>query len=282
MISAHREAEARPACLQSDMGALRSSGARCTNVSGVNGAMSDEAGPWRTFGARGIYESPDIWFGQVDVELPGGERVWEPVVRLHQSAFMAALDGQGRVLLVRRHRFVAGEWGWELPGGLVDEEEDAAAAATRELEDVSGFQVARAEELIRFRPMAETVDCEHVAFVGREPERVVGAGGNGRTGGVDVAGLGARVDRGAGDLARGDAGGVAAVASAEWPLACLPECLCKHGGMRLLVLGGTRFVGWAVVAGALERGWEVATFHRGLSGRRRGGCAFDPGGSDAC
>ena len=36
--------------------------------------------------------------------------------------------------------------------------------------------------------------------------------------------------------------------------------------MRLLVLGGTRFVGWAVVAGALECGWEVATFHRGLSG----------------
>jgi 2'-hydroxyisoflavone reductase len=36
--------------------------------------------------------------------------------------------------------------------------------------------------------------------------------------------------------------------------------------MRLLVLGGTRFVGWAVVADALGRGWEVATFHRGLSG----------------
>lgn len=32
------------------------------------------------------------------------------------------------------------------------------------------------------------------------------------------------------------------------------------------MLGGTRFVGWAVVTGALERGWEVATFHRGLSG----------------
>ncbi len=36
--------------------------------------------------------------------------------------------------------------------------------------------------------------------------------------------------------------------------------------MRLLVLGGTRFVGWAVVADAVGRGWEVATFNRGLSG----------------
>lgn len=36
--------------------------------------------------------------------------------------------------------------------------------------------------------------------------------------------------------------------------------------LRLLVLGGTRFVGWTVVTAALERGWEVATFNRGLSG----------------
>jgi 8-oxo-dGTP pyrophosphatase MutT (NUDIX family) len=133
--------------------------------------MSDEPGRWRTFGARGIYEGPELWVGQVDVELPGGERVWEPVVRLHQSAFMAAVDGQGRVILARRYRFVAGAWGWELPGGLVDEEEDPAAAAARELEDVTGFRVGRAAELIRFRPLAETVDCEHVAYVAREPEK---------------------------------------------------------------------------------------------------------------
>lgn len=36
--------------------------------------------------------------------------------------------------------------------------------------------------------------------------------------------------------------------------------------MRLLVLGGTRFVGHAVVTAAVERGWEVTTFNRGLSG----------------
>jgi 2'-hydroxyisoflavone reductase len=36
--------------------------------------------------------------------------------------------------------------------------------------------------------------------------------------------------------------------------------------MRLLVLGGTRFVGWAVVAAAVDRGWEVTTFNRGMAG----------------
>ncbi|MFE1883882.1 NAD-dependent epimerase/dehydratase family protein, partial [Streptomyces diastatochromogenes] len=33
--------------------------------------------------------------------------------------------------------------------------------------------------------------------------------------------------------------------------------------MRLLVLGGTEFVGRAVVEAALGRGWEVTVFHRG-------------------
>jgi nucleoside-diphosphate-sugar epimerase len=33
--------------------------------------------------------------------------------------------------------------------------------------------------------------------------------------------------------------------------------------MRLLVLGGTEFVGRAVVEAALERGWDVTVFHRG-------------------
>jgi len=36
--------------------------------------------------------------------------------------------------------------------------------------------------------------------------------------------------------------------------------------MRLLVLGGTRFVGRAVVAEALARGWEVDAVHRGVTG----------------
>ena len=36
--------------------------------------------------------------------------------------------------------------------------------------------------------------------------------------------------------------------------------------LRLLVLGGTQFIGRSVVEGALSRGWSVATFNRGRSG----------------
>src|SRR6476646_3487081 len=36
--------------------------------------------------------------------------------------------------------------------------------------------------------------------------------------------------------------------------------------MRLLVLGGTRFVGRAVIAEAIKRGWNVTALHRGVTG----------------
>ncbi|MGW0190484.1 NAD-dependent epimerase/dehydratase family protein, partial [Streptomyces sp. NPDC003362] len=47
--------------------------------------------------------------------------------------------------------------------------------------------------------------------------------------------------------------------------------------MRLLVLGGTEFVGRAVVDAALERGWEVTVFHRGRHPARRGALGGRPG-----
>jgi len=41
--------------------------------------------------------------------------------------------------------------------------------------------------------------------------------------------------------------------------------------MKLLVLGGTQFVGHAVVGDALARGWEVSVANRGSSGPARAG-----------
>jgi hypothetical protein len=37
-------------------------------------------------------------------------------------------------------------------------------------------------------------------------------------------------------------------------------------GMRILVIGGTWFLGKTIAEGALARGWAVATFNRGRSG----------------
>jgi 8-oxo-dGDP phosphatase len=138
----------------------------------VTGVTSDQPGQWQTHGERVIYESPWVWLGQVDVEPPGGDRYWHHVVRLRRAAVMALLDDQARVLLIWRHRFVPDRWGYELPGGLVDDGEEPAQAAVRELREETGYRAGRVEYLVRFQPMPGTVDSEHYVFTGRDPERI--------------------------------------------------------------------------------------------------------------
>ncbi len=127
---------------------------------------------WRTFGERTIYDSEWVWLGQVDVEVPGGERFWHHVVRLPRAAVMVLVDERDRVLLMWRHRFVQDRWGWELPGGLIDEGEEPEQAAVRELEEETGYRAGRVEHLVTFQPMVGMVDSEHAVFIGRDPVRV--------------------------------------------------------------------------------------------------------------
>lgn len=135
-------------------------------------AADIERSRWRTFGERAIYDNPWVWLGQIDVEMPNGERFWHHVVRLPRAAVMVLVDDQERVLMLWRHRFVQDRWGWELPGGLIDEGEEPQETAIRELEEETGYRAGRVEQLVAYQPMVGMLDSEHVLFLGREPEKV--------------------------------------------------------------------------------------------------------------
>jgi 8-oxo-dGTP pyrophosphatase MutT (NUDIX family) len=138
----------------------------------VADANGNEPGQWRTFGERTVYDNPWVWLGQVDVELPGGERYWHHVIRLHRTAIVVLLDDQDQVLMLWRHRFVPDRWGWELPGGLVDADEEPADAAARELEEETGYRAGHVEHVMTYQPMPGMVDAEHFLYVGTDPERI--------------------------------------------------------------------------------------------------------------
>lgn len=127
---------------------------------------------WRTFGERAIYDNPWVWLGQVDVELPNGERFWHHVVRLHRAAIVVLIDNENRALMMWRHRFVQNRYGWELPGGLIDEGEEPQDTVIRELEEETGYRAGQIEHLVTYQPMAGMVDSEHIVFVARHPVKV--------------------------------------------------------------------------------------------------------------
>lgn len=156
--------------------------------------------PWRIHGERTVYDNRWVTLSLVDVEPPGVERFEHHVVRLHHVAIAAVLDDQERVLMLWRYRFVPQQWGWELPGGIVDAGEDARSAALREVEEETGWRPDDLQHVVTFQPMIGMVDSPHEIFVGEgaqhvgDPTEVEEAGEVAWVPLADVPGLMARGD----------------------------------------------------------------------------------------
>ncbi|HEX9064115.1 MAG TPA: NUDIX hydrolase [Streptosporangiaceae bacterium] len=113
------------------------------------------------------------WFGveRTDVELPDGQRIDHYLFRLPPVVLTAMLDGQDRVLLVWRYRFIPGTWGWELPSGLAGPAEDLPAAAAREAAKETGWHALDLRKLISLEPSAGLTDSVHHVFWTRNAQR---------------------------------------------------------------------------------------------------------------
>ena len=119
-----------------------------------------------------VYRRGHLRVGLVEIATADGVRRTRPVVRLRRVAVAAVLDAEDRVLLLWRHRFVTDQWGWELPGGIVDAGEDPAAAAARELEEETGWRPGPLVPLLAFQPMPGMVDAPVELFLARGAEQV--------------------------------------------------------------------------------------------------------------
>lgn len=127
---------------------------------------------WQLHGKRELYDNRWVKLELWDVEPPGVERFEHHVVTLQRVSIAAVLDDQDRVLMLWRYRFVADQFGWELPGGIVDTGEDGLTTALREAEEETGWRPAGLEHVVTFQPMIGMVDSPHEIYVGRGAEKV--------------------------------------------------------------------------------------------------------------
>ncbi len=85
-----------------------------------------------------------------NVMLPDGrtfelERVWHP-----GGAAAVAIDGDGRICLLRQYRPVADGWMWEIPAGKRDQVEDPLQTIHRELREEAGITANQWTSLGRY------------------------------------------------------------------------------------------------------------------------------------
>lgn len=137
--------------------------------------VDDERVRWRVHGERPLYKSRWVEVVLADVEPPGGKRFEHHVVRMPRAAIAVVLDDEDRVLMIWRHRFVTDRWGWELPGGLIDNDEDPAVTAAREVEEETGWRPREMELIVGYQPMVGTLDTEHRVFISHGADYVGGA-----------------------------------------------------------------------------------------------------------
>jgi 8-oxo-dGTP pyrophosphatase MutT (NUDIX family) len=80
-------------------------------------------------------------------------------------------DPDRGVLLLWRHRFITDTWGWEIPAGRVDDGEDPAEGAAREVLEETGWRPGPLRPLVVYQPTNGLSDQRFHLFAaeGAEP-----------------------------------------------------------------------------------------------------------------
>jgi 8-oxo-dGTP pyrophosphatase MutT (NUDIX family) len=116
---------------------------------------------WQVISERPLYQDEWLDIRMADVELPDGRHLAHRFIRTSSGAGVVVIDQDRRVLLIWRHRFITGAWGWEIPTGKIENGETPADAAAREFEEETGWRAGPLRHLISVRPTPGLSDSEH-------------------------------------------------------------------------------------------------------------------------
>ena len=104
-----------------------------------------------TIKSERIYEGAIINLRRDEVTVQNGTSMRE-IIEHNGGAVLAAVTGEGRLVMVRQYRKPAGRVMLEVPAGKIDPGESAEAAAKRELKEETGYTAGKIKFLMQFYP----------------------------------------------------------------------------------------------------------------------------------
>jgi 8-oxo-dGTP pyrophosphatase MutT (NUDIX family) len=119
---------------------------------------------WKVGPERPLYVDDWLDVRVADVELPNGQHLEHRLVRTRPGAGVVVVNRDHHVLLLWRHRFITGTWGWEIPMGRIEEGESPVDAAAREFEEETGWRPGPLRHLIYVQPTPGLSSSEHHIF----------------------------------------------------------------------------------------------------------------------
>lgn len=90
------------------------------------------------------------------------------VVDFRKTAAIICINSHNEVLLTRQYRFLINRISLEIAGGGIDDSEDFAAGASRELLEETGYVANELVPLCKFRPGLDNVDNPTEIFLCRD------------------------------------------------------------------------------------------------------------------
>lgn len=94
-----------------------------------------------------VFEGSVVTLETATTTLPNGHRFSMEIVRHPGGAAIVAYNRQGEICLLRQYRCVLDQWLWELPAGKIDNAENPAETAQRELQEEAGLKAGQWQEL---------------------------------------------------------------------------------------------------------------------------------------
>lgn len=126
----------------------------------------EDTNPWTVKGVSRRFENDWFRIDSHNVIHPDGAEGVYSVIRVRKLAVgVLPIDDDGYVHLVGQWRFPLGRYSWEMPEGGAEDDEQAAACATRELAEEAGLMARELIPMLRMDLSNSITDEQAVVFL---------------------------------------------------------------------------------------------------------------------